>query len=50
MRQARAQSDVRDLAGARERFLRKVVVEGEHWVWTGSVVTGRLHGWFRPDG
>jgi hypothetical protein len=31
---------------ARERFMRKVVVEvGEHWRWLGKAKNGR--GWFR---
>lgn len=50
MRQARAQAELRDLEGARQRFLAKIRVDGEHWIWTGSIDSKGLHGWFRPDG
>lgn len=33
---------------ARRRFLSHVRIEGEHWIWVGSVATFKgTHGWFR---
>lgn len=48
--QVRTQTEVGDLERARARFLAKVRIEGEHWIWTASTSSSGRHGWFRFAG